>query len=74
MLPICRFDCQKQKMVTHLESYHWAYIDEWDQLGDLVYHNNQPHMNNNFQRYMACMLVQPGVSWRGSGLLRIMPS
>jgi hypothetical protein len=53
MFPICRFNCQRQKKVTNFENRHRVYIDEWDQMNDLNYENEQPHTNYNFRGYMS---------------------
>jgi hypothetical protein len=53
MFPIFRFDRQKQKKITDFEAHHQVYIDEWDQMHDLLYQNDQPHTNYNFREYIS---------------------
>lgn len=48
-----KFDRQKQKKITDFEAHHQVYIDEWDQMHDLLYQNDQPHTNYNFREYIS---------------------
>ncbi|XP_021315899.1 uncharacterized protein LOC110435007 isoform X1 [Sorghum bicolor] len=48
-----KIDRQKQKKETDFESLHRHYIDQWENVHENIYENDEPHTNDNFRAYLT---------------------
>uniref|UniRef100_K3YXU0 Aminotransferase-like plant mobile domain-containing protein n=1 Tax=Setaria italica TaxID=4555 RepID=K3YXU0_SETIT len=46
-------DRKKKRKVSEWATFHQAYIQEWDQFGDNVDENDEPHTNSAYRQYQS---------------------